>query len=286
VGEFSYARDQYLADVERIKEYIRAGDCFQALLARRIRVPFDFDSSSLYRALRAINPSPYMYHLVLDGVELVGCSPELLVRVERGRVVVRPIAGTRPRPGTPEADDAMASELLADEKERAEHVMLVDLGRNDVGRVARYGTVQVTSLMHVERYSHVLHIVSQVEGELAGGRSALDVFRAVFPAGTMTGAPKVRAMEIIDELEPERRGPYAGAVGYIAAGDQRMDLAITIRTCVIAGGIANVQAGGGIVYDSDPVKEWEETENKARAMLVAIGQVRAAEAAAAQPAGA
>jgi anthranilate synthase component 1 len=286
VGEFSYARDKYLADVERIKEYIRAGDCFQALLARRIRVPFDFDSSSLYRALRAINPSPYMYHLVLDGVELVGCSPELLVRVERGRVVVRPIAGTRPRPGTPEADDAMASELLADEKERAEHVMLVDLGRNDVGRVARYGTVQVTSLMHVERYSHVLHIVSQVEGELAGGRSALDVFRAVFPAGTMTGAPKVRAMEIIDELEPERRGPYAGAVGYIAAGDQRMDLAITIRTCVIAGGIANVQAGGGIVYDSDPVKEWEETENKARAMLVAIGQVRAAEAAAAQPAGA
>ena len=170
----------------------------------------------------------------------------------------------------------MAAELLADEKERAEHVMLVDLGRNDVGRVARYGTVQVTSLMHVERYSHVLHIVSQVEGQLAEGLSALDVFRAVFPAGTMTGAPKVRAMEIIDELEPERRGPYAGAVGYIAAGDQRMDLAITIRTCVIAGGIANVQAGGGIVYDSDPIKEWEETENKARAMLVAIGQVRAA----------
>ena len=275
-GEFSYARDKYLADVERIKEYIRAGDCFQALLARRIRVPFDFDSSSLYRALRAINPSPYMYHLVLDGVELVGCSPELLVRVAGDRVVVRPIAGTRPRPGTPDADDAMAAELLADEKERAEHVMLVDLGRNDVGRVARYGTVQVTSLMHVERYSHVLHIVSQVEGQLAEGLSALDVFRAVFPAGTMTGAPKVRAMEIIDELEPERRGPYAGAVGYIAAGDRRMDLAITIRTCVIADGIANVQAGGGIVYDSDPATEWEETENKARAMLVAIGQVRAA----------
>ncbi|MGZ8378957.1 MAG: anthranilate synthase component I family protein, partial [Gemmatirosa sp.] len=167
-------------------------------------------------------------------------------------------------------------ELLADEKERAEHVMLVDLGRNDVGRVARYGSVEVTSLMHIERYSHVLHIVSQVEGTLADDRSAIDVFRAVFPAGTMSGAPKVRAMEIIDELEPERRGPYAGAVGYIAAGDQRMDLAITIRTCVIAGGEASVQAGAGIVYDSDPAREWEETENKARAMLTAIGRVRAA----------
>ena len=275
-GDVAYPRERFVADVERIKEYVRAGDCFQALLARRIRVAHDFDSMALYRALRALNPSPYMYHLVLDGVELVGCSPELLVRVADGRVTVRPIAGTRPRGATPAQDDALEADLLADEKERAEHVMLVDLGRNDVGRVARFGSVEVTSLMHVERYSHVLHIVSQVEGTLAGDRSALDVFRAVFPAGTMSGAPKVRAMEIIDELEPERRGPYAGAVGYIASGDRRMDLAITIRTCVIAGGEASVQAGAGIVHDSDPEKEWEETESKARAMLTAIGRVRAA----------
>jgi len=276
VGRSRYGRDAFMADVERIKEYVRAGDCFQALLARRIEVPHDFPSDALYRALRALNPSPYMYHLVLDGVELVGSSPELLVRVADGRVTVRPIAGTRPRGGTPAADDALAAELLADEKERAEHVMLVDLGRNDVGRLARYGTVRVTDFMTVERYSHVLHIVSQVEGELPPDASAIDVFRATFPAGTMTGAPKVRAMEIIDELEPERRGPYAGAVGYIAAGDRRMDLAITIRTCVLANGTASVQAGAGIVADSVPEREWEETENKARAMLTAIGQVRGA----------
>jgi anthranilate synthase component 1 len=213
---------------------------------------------------------------VLDGVELVGSSPELLVRVADRRVTVRPIAGTRPRGRTPAEDAALAAELLADEKERAEHVMLVDLGRNDVGRVAEYGSVAVTELMQVERYSHVLHIVSQVEGTLRPEVSALDAFRACFPAGTMTGAPKVRAMEIIDELEPERRGPYAGAVGYIAAGDRHMDLAITIRTCVIAGGVASVQAGAGIVADSVPAREWEETENKARAMLTAIGRVRGA----------
>ena len=273
-GTSRYSRDRFERDVERIREYIFAGDCFQALLARRIEVPFDFSSEALYRALRVINPSPYMYHLALDGVELVGSSPELLVRVSDGRVTVRPIAGTRPRGATPEDDARLCAELLADEKERAEHVMLVDLGRNDVGRVARYGTVKVTELMKVEKYSHVLHIVSQVEGELRDGLSALDVFRATFPAGTMTGAPKVRAMEIIDELEPERRGPYAGAVGYIAAGDARMDLAITIRTCVIAGGVASVQAGAGIVADSNPAREWDETENKARAMLTAIGRVR------------
>jgi anthranilate synthase component 1 len=196
------------------------------------------------------------------------------VRVADDRVTVRPIAGTRPRGRTPDEDDAMATELLADEKERAEHVMLVDLGRNDVGRIAAYGSVQVTELMAVERYSHVLHIVSQVEGDLPAGVSALDAFRATFPAGTMTGAPKIRAMEIIDELEPERRGPYAGAIGYIAAGDRRMDLAITIRTCVIANGEVSVQAGAGIVADSIPEREWEETENKARAMLTAIGRVR------------
>jgi anthranilate synthase component 1 len=273
-GESTYQRAKFLADVERIREYIFAGDCFQALLSRRISVPHDFPSDSLYRALRALNPSPYMYHLVLDGVELVGSSPELLVRVADNRVTVRPIAGTRPRGATAAEDERLSADLLSDEKERAEHVMLVDLGRNDVGRVARYGTVSVTELMRIEKYSHVLHIVSQVEGELRDGVSGLDVFRATFPAGTMTGAPKVRAMEIIDELEPERRGPYAGAVGYIAAGARRMDLAITIRTCVIADGVASVQTGAGIVADSVPEREWEETENKARALLTAIGQIR------------
>jgi anthranilate synthase component I len=275
-GRSTYARERFLRDVERIREYIVAGDCFQALLARRIEVPLDFDSLSLYRALRALNPSPYMYHLQLDELELVGSSPELLVRVAGGRVTLRPIAGTRPRGPTPADDDRLASELLADEKERAEHLMLVDLGRNDVGRIARYGSVRVTDLMTVERYSHVLHIVSQVEGELRNGLSALDALRATFPAGTMTGAPKVRAMEIIDELEPERRGPYAGAVGYVASGDMRMDLAITIRTCVLCNGTASVQAGAGIVADSVPEREWDETENKARAMLLALGRVRAA----------
>jgi anthranilate synthase component I len=276
VGTSTYERARFMCDVERIREYIRAGDCFQALLARRIDVPYDFSSGALYRALRALNPSPYMYHLVLDGMELVGSSPELLVRVADGRVTLRPIAGTRPRGRTAAEDAALSAELLADEKERAEHVMLVDLGRNDVGRIAEFGTVSVTEFMIVERYSHVLHIVSEVQGTVAGDGSAIGVFRATFPAGTMTGAPKVRAMEIIDELEPQRRGPYAGAVGYIAGGDRRMDLAITIRTCVIAGGVASVQAGAGIVDDSDPEREWDETENKARAMLTAIGQVRAA----------
>jgi anthranilate synthase component 1 len=273
-GRSSYDRADFMAHVERIKEYIRAGDCFQALLSRRIDVPLDFEPSDLYRALRAINPSPYMYHLVLDGVEIVGSSPELLVRVSDSHITLRPIAGTRPRGATPAQDEELSVELLADEKERAEHVMLVDLGRNDVGRVAKYGTVKVTELMKVEKYSHVLHIVSQVEGDLNAGLSALDVFRATFPAGTMTGAPKIRAMEIIDELEPVSRGPYAGAIGYIAAGGKRMDLAITIRTCIIAGGVASVQAGAGIVADSVPEREWEETASKAQALLSAIASVR------------
>jgi anthranilate synthase component 1 len=273
-GRSTYARADFMAHVERIREYIRAGDCFQALLSRRIDLPLDFDPADLYRALRAINPSPYMYHLVLDGVEIVGSSPELLVRVSDNKVTLRPIAGTRPRGQNREDDEERAADLLADEKERAEHVMLVDLGRNDVGRVSKYGTVKVTELMKVEKYSHVLHIVSQVEGELNDGLSSLDVFRATFPAGTMTGAPKIRAMEIIDELEPIARGPYAGAIGYIAAGGERMDLAITIRTCVIAGGIASVQAGAGIVADSVPEREWEETRSKARALLSAIASVR------------
>jgi anthranilate synthase component 1 len=273
-GRSSYERADFMAHVERIKEYIRAGDCFQALLSRRIDVPLDFEPADLYRALRAINPSPYMYHLVLDGVEIVGSSPELLVRVSDSHVTLRPIAGTRRRGTTPAQDEELSAELLADEKERAEHVMLVDLGRNDVGRVAKYGTVKVTELMKVEKYSHVLHIVSQVEGDLNDGLSALDVFRATFPAGTMTGAPKIRAMEIIDELEPVSRGPYAGAIGYIAAGGNRMDMAITIRTCIIADGVASVQAGAGIVADSVPEREWEETTNKAQALLNAIASVR------------
>jgi anthranilate synthase component I len=278
-GTSSYARSDFMHDVERIKEYIRAGDCFQALLSRRIDVPLDFDPADLYRALRAINPSPYMYHLVLDGVEIVGSSPELLVRVSGvpSRVTLRPIAGTRRRGATAEEDDELSEELLADKKERAEHVMLVDLGRNDVGRVARFGTVRVSEFMKVEKYSHVLHIVSQVEGELNDGLSALDVFRATFPAGTMTGAPKIRAMEIIDELEPVARGPYAGAIGYIAAGGKRMDLAITIRTCIVADGKASVQAGAGIVADSVPEREWEETRSKAQALLSAIASVRQAQ---------
>jgi anthranilate synthase component I len=274
IGKSSYVRADFLSHVDRIKEYIRAGDCFQALLSRRIDIPLDFEPADLYRALRAINPSPYMYHLILDGVEIVGSSPELLVRVSDGHITLRPIAGTRRRGATPAQDDELSAELLADAKERAEHVMLVDLGRNDVGRVAKYGTVKVTELMKVEKYSHVLHIVSQVEGDLNDGLSALDVFRASFPAGTMTGAPKIRAMEIIDELEPVSRGPYAGAIGYIAAGGKRMDLAITIRTCIIADGMASVQAGAGIVADSVPEKEWDETQSKAQALLSAIASVR------------
>jgi anthranilate synthase component 1 len=273
-GASSYERADFIAHVERIKEYIRAGDCFQALLSRRIDVPLDFEPADLYRALRALNPSPYMYHLVLDGIEIVGSSPELLVRVSNSKLTLRPIAGTRRRGTTMAEDESLSAELLADEKERAEHVMLVDLGRNDVGRVSKFGTVKVTEFMKVEKYSHVLHIVSQVEGELNDGLSALDVFRATFPAGTMTGAPKIRAMEIIDELEPVSRGPYAGAIGYIAAGGQRMDLAITIRTCIIADGKASVQAGAGIVADSVPEREWEETRSKAQALLTAIASVR------------
>jgi anthranilate synthase component 1 len=275
-GVSSYDRARFLEHVERVKEFIRAGDVFQGLLARRIRVARDFDPAVLYRILRSLNPSPYMYHLQADGTELVGSSPELLVRLQDGTVTVRPIAGTRPRGATAAEDEALAAELAADPKERAEHVMLVDLGRNDVGRIATFGSVRVPECMRVERYSHVLHLTSQVEGTLAPGRSALDVFRATFPAGTMTGAPKVRAMEIIDALEPEQRGPYAGALGYIAADDARMDLAITIRTCVLDGDEAHVQAGAGIVYDSVPELEWAETENKARAMLTAIGRARTA----------
>ena len=276
-GHSDYDKDKFLHDVERIREYIIAGDAFQVQLARRIDVPHDFSSTDLYRALRVINPSPYMYHLVLDGVEIVGSSPELLVRVtSSGTVTLRPIAGTRRRGRTADDDARMTEELINDEKERAEHLMLVDLGRNDVGRIARYGTVRVSELMVVERYSHVLHLVSQVDGELRDDLTAMDAFRASFPAGTLTGAPKVRAMEIIDEMEPQRRGPYGGAVGYISAGVRRMDLAITIRTCVIANGVVSVQSAAGVVYDSVPEHEFLEHRNKARALLTAMGQVRSA----------
>jgi anthranilate synthase component I len=276
-GDSSVSRAEFERRVQVIKDYIVAGDAFQVLLARRISMPHDFETMDLYRALRALNPSPYMFLLSFQGTELIGSSPELLLRVQDGRIIVRPIAGTRRRDGTPEADARLAEDLLADEKERAEHLMLVDLGRNDVGRVASFGSVRVTDLMVVEQYSHVLHLVSEVQGDLRHDVSAVDALRATFPAGTMTGAPKVRAMEIIDELEPERRGPYAGAVGYIAADGGRMDLAITIRTCVVADGVASVQVGAGIVHDSVPSNEWEETENKARALLTAIGRVRAAQ---------
>ncbi|MBW3534555.1 MAG: anthranilate synthase component I [Gemmatimonadetes bacterium] len=269
----STTREAFEAGVERIRDYIRAGDAFQVVLSQRLGMELSASPFDLYRALRSLNPSPYLYFLELDGLTLVGSSPEVLVRVEDGTVTVRPIAGTRPRGRTPEEDRAMAEELSADEKELAEHRMLVDLGRNDVGRVAEYGSVRVPDLMVVERYSHVMHLVSQVEGALREGLSALDVLRACFPAGTVSGAPKVRAMEIIDELEPVRRGPYAGAVGHVSWGGERMDTAITIRTVVAAGGKAWVQAGAGIVADSDPGREYEETLNKARALLRAAAML-------------
>ena len=255
--------------VMRTKEYIRAGDVVQAVVSQRWDVRIQTAPLEIYRALRVINPSPYMYYLRVGGVELVGSSPETLVRCEDGRVSVRPIAGTRRRGATEEQDRMLERELLADEKERAEHVMLVDLGRNDVGRVARKGTVRVDGFMQVERYSHVMHLVSQVNGELDPSLDAYDVMKACFPAGTVSGAPKIRAMEIIEELEPTRRGPYAGAVGYFSFSGN-MDTCINIRTIVIKGRQAYIQAGAGIVADSDPEREYEETCNKARAMMKAV----------------
>ena len=263
-------RAEFEAGVRRIQEYILAGDAFQIVLSQRLTVPLQMAPFDLYRALRTLNPSPYLFYLDLDGFQLIGSSPEVMVRMEEGRVTVRPIAGTRPRGQTPAEDAALAAELLADPKENAEHLMLLDLGRNDVGRVAEYGTVRVPERMIVERYSHVMHLVSSVEGDLRRGLGAMDVFRAAFPAGTVSGAPKIRAMQIIDELEPARRGPYAGAVGFIGYGGEVMDLAITIRTLVAEGGHAHVQAGAGVVLDSVPTSEYEETLNKARALLRAM----------------
>ena len=257
---------QYLKAVEHAKRYIFDGDIMQVVLSQRMSQPFTASPLALYRALRALNPSPYMFFLNFGDFHVVGASPEILVRLENGNVTLRPIAGTRPRGKTPEEDAALAKDLLADPKERAEHVMLMDLGRNDVGRVAQTGSVRVTENMTIEHYSHVMHIVSHVEGKLRPGLDAIAVLKATFPAGTVSGAPKVRAMEIIDELEPTKRGIYAGAVGYLGFNGD-MDLAIAIRTAVLKDGNLYVQAGGGIVADSVPQSEWQETQNKARAVL-------------------
>lgn len=255
--------------VLRTKEYIQAGDIIQGVMSQRWETTIQANPLEIYRALRVINPSPYMFYVRIAGTELIGASPEVLVRCEDGKIVVRPIAGTRPRGRTSEEDQQMEVDLLADQKELAEHVMLVDLGRNDVGRVAKTGTVNVERFMNIERYSHVMHIVSQVTGELDPSYSAYDVMKACFPAGTLSGAPKIRAMQIIEELEPTRRGPYGGAVGYFSFSGN-MDTCINIRTVVAQGKNAYIQAGAGIVADSDPTREYEETQNKARAMMRAI----------------
>jgi anthranilate synthase component 1 len=263
------SKEEYMDAVRRCVEYIRAGDCIQVVPSVRFSRKVEAHAVSVYRAMRSLNPSPYMFLLRVPGADVVGASPELLVGLEGRTARVRPIAGTRPRGTVPEEDVRREQELLADEKERAEHLMLVDLGRNDLGRVCEYGTVQVEDFFVVERYSHVMHIVSSVTGRLREGLGAVDLVRAGFPAGTVTGAPKVRAMQIIDELEPTRRGVYAGAVGYLSSSGD-LDVAIAIRTAVVKDGWAHVQAGAGVVADSDPAGEYAECENKARAGLRAI----------------
>ncbi len=263
------SRARFTDAVQRARAYIRAGDIIQVVLSQRFDVPFEGDALDVYRALRSVNPSPYMFCLDLGGSAMVGSSPEVHVRCEDRRVEVRPIAGTRPRDADPARDAALAAELLADPKERAEHVMLVDLARNDIGRVCDYGSVKVPEFMVIERYSHVMHIVSAVTGRLRAGLDAFDLMRATFPAGTVSGAPKVRAMQILAELETARRGPYSGVVGYFGY-DGTLDCCITIRTAILDQGRAYVQAGAGIVADSDPEREYEETRNKARGLLKAI----------------
>ncbi|MDE1961174.1 MAG: anthranilate synthase component I [Xanthomonadaceae bacterium] len=265
----SFPKGDYLAAVAKAKEHVFAGDVFQVQISQRLSVPFRARPLDVYRALRALNPSPYMYYIDLGGEQIIGSSPEILVRAQGGQVVLRPIAGTRRRGHTPQEDAAMEAELLADPKERAEHVMLIDLGRNDVGRVARTGSVELTANMIVERYSHVMHIVSEVVGKLKSDLNFMDVFRATFPAGTLTGAPKVRAMEIITELETVKRGVYGGAVGYWGWNDEA-DLAIAIRTAIVKDGQLHVQAAGGVVADSVPELEWKETMNKCRALFRAV----------------
>jgi anthranilate synthase component 1 len=272
-GDFvsGFTREGFIAAVEKSKDYIRAGDIFQVVLSQRLSVPFNARPVDVYRALRALNPSPYMYFLDVGDTQVVGSSPEILVRLEGGQVTVRPIAGTRPRGKTVEEDQALEAELLADPKERAEHLMLIDLGRNDAGRVSQAGSVAVGERFVIERYSHVMHIVSEVTGTLLPGLSYADVLRATFPAGTVSGAPKIRALEVIRELEPIKRNVYAGSIGYLGwHGDA--DTAIAIRTAVIKHGRLHVQAGAGIVYDSDPQAEWDETMNKGRALFRAVAE--------------
>ena len=268
----SFGKQDYMAAVDKIKDYVLAGDVMQVVPSQRLSAPFTAEPINLYRALRRLNPSPYMYFLDLDGIHIVGSSPEVLARLEDGQVTVRPIAGTRRRGQTEEEDQALEREMLADPKEIAEHLMLIDLGRNDVGRISQTGTVEVTEKMVVERYSHVMHITSNVVGTVNEGMGALEVLKATLPAGTLSGAPKIRAMEIIDELEPVKRGIYGGAVGYIGWSGN-MDTAIAIRTAVIKDGQLHVQAGAGIVADSVPESEWEETMNKARAIMRAAAMV-------------
>lgn len=266
-----FSREGFIAAVQQVQTHIRAGDAFQVVLSQRLSVPFHARPVDVYRALRAMNPSPYMYFLDTGSTQVVGASPEILVRQEAGKITVRPIAGTRPRGATPAQDAALEAELLADPKERAEHLMLIDLGRNDVGRVSQPGSVEVGERFTIERYSHVMHIVSEVTGQLRDGLGYMDVLRSAFPAGTVSGAPKIRALEIIRALEPVKRNVYSGAVGYLGwNGDA--DTAIAIRTAVIQDGRLYVQAGAGIVHDSDPEKEWDETMNKGRALFRAVAE--------------
>ena len=264
-------KEQFMEGVRKVKQYINAGEVIQVVLSQRLSRPTDLPPFNIYRALRTINPSPYMYYLDFKDFQIIGTSPEILVRVEDGMVMTRPLAGTRPRGHTPEEDMRLEQELRADEKERAEHIMLVDLGRNDIGRVSQPGSVKVSELMEVERYSHVMHMVTHVQGKLRRDLTVFDALRACFPAGTVSGAPKIRAMEIIAQLEPQKRGPYAGACGYFSYSGN-MDMAIAIRTIVMTKGMAYAQSGCGIVYDSVPEKEYEETLHKARVLISALDQ--------------
>ena len=266
--ESNMTKEEYFAVVARAKDYIKAGDVFQVVPSQRFRRAFPLPPFSLYRSLRRLNPSPFLYYLAMPGFSIVGSSPEILVRLRDGKVTIRPIAGTRPRGKTTQEDKALAEELMSDPKERAEHLMLVDLGRNDVGRVAKTGAVKVTDSFFIERYSHVMHLVSNVEGDIRDGLDAVDALSAGLPAGTLSGAPKIRAMQLIDEFEKEKRGPYGGAVGYFAA-DGSMDTCIVLRTALVKDGTMYVQAGGGVVADSEPEAEYQETVNKARALMAA-----------------
>ena len=268
-----FGEKQFKQSIKKIKEYIKAGDVMQVVLSQRMSVPFTSDPVELYRSIRHLNPSPYLYYLNLDEFHIVGSSPEILARLEDGEVTVRPIAGTRRRGRNEQDDIAMEEDMVNDPKEIAEHLMLIDLGRNDIGKIAEAGTVEVTQKFGVERYSHVMHMVSNVKAKLRKGLKAMDIFRATFPAGTLSGAPKIRAMEIIDEFEPVKRGIYGGAIGYFS-WTGNMDMAITIRTAIIKDEVLYIQAGGGIVADADPRLEWKESLNKGRAIFKAVEMVQ------------